>query len=290
MSCEKNTSTVADKAGTGAGIATTVSKSGYTAGAMLLSRAREMAASGQATFQKTRATLHSADEAMARRAAMAAYLMGLTGPAPQRGVLFRANRKILKAAAYPALKIALLRNPAAAVALRRARAAQIVGHVAASVAAALSKTGDAGQVFREKRVLFFFKTNKPVALWKSGLTNALNRRDVIGSPQNVISSDGVMFKPGKGNPTWHRGTTVVKTAGGERTVTHLQSLSLPGTHYYFNQAVSDEHSVGLATGKIKPEAAPGYVGQVRPVDMLCAGWASTKHALLKASLQYGPGT
>ena len=288
MACDRNTSAVGRGAAVAAGIAATASRAGYTAGSLLAARAREAVASGQPMLHRSWAAARKIDEVTARSAAVAAYLAGITGPARNRGGVTRINQGFLKAALYPALKITLLRNPAAAVALRFAGSARKVGDTAASVAAAVSKTGPAGQVFQEKRVLFLFKSRRPVALWRSGLTGALNRRDLMSSPENVVASDGVMFKPGKGYPTWHRGTTVVNMSDGQRTVTHLQSLSLPGAHYYFDRAVSDEHAVGLAAGKIRPEAVPGYAGQVTPAEMLCPGWAASKHALLKAHLHYGP--
>ena len=49
--------------------------------------------------------------------------------------------------------------------------------------------------------------------------------------------------------SWHRGTTVVKTGRGERTVTHLQRLSLPAVHYYFNRRLSDQEVVGIVSGR-----------------------------------------
>lgn len=152
----------------------------------------------------------------------------------------------------------------------------------------LSQTGPAGTVTQEKRRLLFFKQQVPVSLWKSSLTPLLNKRDVIGTTQaqKVVSSRGVMFTTG--GKTWHQGTTVVKMPAGRRTLTHLQSLSLPASHYFFDRPVSKERSVGLASGTLKPAEVPGFVGQVSAAESLCPAWAANKQTLIKAHLHWPP--
>jgi hypothetical protein len=80
---------------------------------------------------------------------------------------------------------------------------------------------------------------------------------------------------------------VVKTANGKRSITHLQSLNIPQTHYYFNQPISDTDAVGITSGKIKPQTVPGYAGSVTPLEALCPSWAATKQNFLKAYVNYG---
>jgi hypothetical protein len=53
---------------------------------------------------------------------------------------------------------------------------------------------------------------------------------------------------------------VVQTAGGQRTITHLQSLKLPAQHYYFDRKLSDEDVAGVITGREKAPRMKGYVG------------------------------
>lgn len=80
----------------------------------------------------------------------------------------------------------------------------------------------------------------------------------------------------------------MKMADGPRTVSHLQSLSLPATHYYFDHPLSDENAVALATGKVKPEVVPGYIGHVSAFEGLSPISARAKHWLIKSYLFYGP--
>lgn len=153
---------------------------------------------------------------------------------------------------------------------------------------ALSKTGQAGTVMREKRTLFFFKSKTPVSLWTSNLTEFINKRDVmIVQGKNIVSSRGLMFKTG--GRTWHQGTTVVKLGGQKRTITHLQSLNMPACHYYFDRPLSPENAVGIATGKVAPERVPGFAGQVSATESLAPSWAATKQALIKAHLHWPAG-
>lgn len=152
--------------------------------------------------------------------------------------------------------------------------------------ATLSKSGEAGTVIQEKRKLLFFKSKTPVQLWQSRLTPLLNRRDLLSvSGKSVLSSRGVMFETG--GKSWHQGTTVFKLpAGQKRTISHLQSLSLPARHYYFNRPVSGQKAVGIATGQLNPEHVPGFVGQVSGRESLVPSWAGAKQALIKAHIQW----
>jgi len=81
---------------------------------------------------------------------------------------------------------------------------------------------------------------------------------------------------------------VIEMPAGRRTITHLQSLSLPSSHYYFDRPLADEAAVGLASGRMKPETVPGFVGQVSQTESLCPGWARTKHALIRTALHWPP--
>ena len=121
---------------------------------------------------------------------------------------------------------------------------------------------------------------------ESNLTPLINKRDVMTvRGKNIASSRGVMFETG--GKTWHQGTTVVKMAGGQkRTITHLQSMNVPASHYYFDRPVSNENSVGIATGKIRPEGVPGFAGQVSARESLAPSWAAAKQSLIKAHLHW----
>jgi hypothetical protein len=186
-------------------------------------------------------------------------------------------------------QLALKAMPATRAVGRAVKTADRISSAAGNIIGAKSATAEAGEVMQEKRKLLFFKSKTPVTLWQSNLTGALNRQDVPGTGrftgQNVASSEGVMFKTeGK---TWHRGTTVVKTGQGERTMTHLRSMNVPANHYYFNRSISDEAAVGVASGQTKPQDVPGFAGQVSATENLCPALASTKQALIKAQVYYG---
>jgi len=127
-----------------------------------------------------------------------------------------------------------------------------------------------------------------VNLWKSErLTRFLNRRQLIGSHaqgKNVVSSEGeLVAAPGA---TWHRGTSVVKTPQGRRTLTHLQSLTLPATAYYFDRSLSDAEVAGLVTGQAKPQQMAGYVGEISKMENLAPAWAMAKRALITNRLYW----
>jgi hypothetical protein len=140
----------------------------------------------------------------------------------------------------------------------------------------------------EQRFFFPNTTKVPVGVWPSKLTPLLNRLD--GGLGVVRQSEGVMLEI-KGK-TWHRGTLVISTARGERTITHIQSMSLPRQHYYFNRRLSDNETVGLVSGQKGFDAKymDGYVGQISEVESLAPTWARTKKSLIRAQLLWGDGT
>lgn len=145
----------------------------------------------------------------------------------------------------------------------------------------------------EQRFFFLNTTKMPVTTWKSSLTPLFNLGDSGVSP--VLRSDGLMFEiSGK---TWHRGTIVIKTAQGERTLTHLQSLSVPAAHYYFSRRLDDNEAVGIVSNQkgFDPKHMPdrqglpstGYAGQISEIESLLPLWASLKRGLIQAHLRWG---
>lgn len=142
---------------------------------------------------------------------------------------------------------------------------------------------DEGEV--ERRVFFPNSSRQPVGLWPSRLTSLFNQADAGITP--VKAGEGLMFEVG--GKTWHRGTLTFQTSQGERTLTHLQSLSLPSTHYYFDRPLGDNETVGIVTGQkgFEPKQLPGYAGQVSEVESLCPAWAGVKHSLIQTHLRWG---
>jgi hypothetical protein len=127
-----------------------------------------------------------------------------------------------------------------------------------------------------------------VRTWSSRLTPLLNARDVFGQPGIKVKASGGMMLEHNGK-TWHLGETVVETAGGKRHLTHLQSMSAPGAHYFFSGPVNKWEAVGLISGNANypPRSIPGYAGQITEVESVCPIWANAKQALVKTHLLWG---
>lgn len=253
--------------------------------------ARQSAGAAAASVQ------HAADDALGAYADRLDQVGDAVGPrvAPIAGkVLGVANSPLAGAAGGIARYVAFARNPALAPIAATAGAIASVSNFATGAAATrvarISRSGLAGTVVQDKRQLLFFKGKEAVNLWKSSLTRRLNRTDLLGSHRltgdGVYASDGVMFET-RGGRTWHRGTSVVSTSAGQRTITHLQSLNLPAQHYYFNSRIGDEQAVGIATGRIDPRKVPGFVGGISPGEALCPGWAGAKRAMINSVLYWG---
>ena len=303
MSCEKNGNKAA-MAGAPAGISKTGSKLSNVTGAML-SRVRQAGDSALAARIDT--AIDYGGRMMAPAAALATgtfrvagasetkKLAGVVGGAALGYMLLKDKppgvRRMVGNIAMGGIRTAANAIPYVGTALKVVKKVELVTSLAGDLAGFASRQEDVGQVMQDKRTLFFFKSQVPVTLWKSSLTGLINRQDVVGtsrfSGKHIASSEGVMFRTG--GKTWHRGTTVVNMPGGQRTMTHLQALSMPSSHYYFDRPISDENAVGVASGKVKPESVQGYVGQVSAMEALCPAWAQAKHSLLRTRLHWPPG-
>lgn len=191
---------------------------------------------------------------------------------------------------------ALAAHRSAGLALGRVRRAlgliKLGTGLAGDLAGWASRTEQTNTLEYERRVLLFFKGTQRVPVWKSRLTPLLNRLDLPGSSRlsgkDIKSSEGVLFEV-RGS-TWHRGTTILDTPAGERTITHLQGLSLPARHYYFDRPLADEEAAGIALGRAeyRPQSLPGYVGGIGETEQLVPFWATVKGQLIKNRLYHPP--
>lgn len=151
--------------------------------------------------------------------------------------------------------------------------------------ARLSRTERADQAGGIEQKFFFPNTTRlPVRMWQTRLTSYINRRE-LGLYEAKRSEGRVFELRGR---SWHRGVMTVQTGRDERTMTHLQSLSLPQTHYYFSRRLSDNETVGVISGQkgFEPKYLDGYAGQVSEVESLAPAWAACKRSLIRASLRW----
>lgn len=169
--------------------------------------------------------------------------------------------------------------------LNRVAAVTAASRLAGRLAADLSKTGqDERALTQTRRTFLTGERQLKVEFSGSRLTHLLNGGDRLLSAGSVVSSEGDVVSLGR--QSWHRGTTVVKTPAGERTITHLRSLALPSSQVYFDRRLSDEEVAGLVSGQVKPHRLPGYVGGISPAENLAPAWAQTKRALILTRLHW----
>jgi hypothetical protein len=178
--------------------------------------------------------------------------------------------------------------------LKKARTAVTLAGAASAIAVNALTAAGIGGSRTNVRKLQLTKGNKTLAEVEfsrsAGLTAFLNKADLIGSHrrgENVVSSQGDVVKP-KGRNSWHRGTSVVKTPQGRRTITHLQSLKVPPQHLYFERALSDREVAGIVSGVDKPQHLKGYVGEIHEFEGLTPVWGSLKRGMITARLYHPP--
>lgn len=302
MSCEKGTNQVSRTAGVKAGISQAGSRMGSALGVM----------AGRATVGATIAansTTRAADtiaETVGQRVALVSnrVLAAVNRPATIAANLApalvvaasvaqgRIYTTGLSQGARPGVAVAIGMRDFGTVARnmktiakisKKYRQAQIAAGLAAGVAAAVAvKPGT-----EEKTLEQVKKRGKPaeVHFSQTRLTGLLNRSDRLVSGRNVVSSEGSLVQAGQGN-LWHRGTTVIKTGQGERTVTHLRSLALPPASHYFNRKLSDAETAEVVSGQAQAYKLPGYVGTIGQMEQLAPGWAQTKRAMILTRLHW----
>lgn len=267
MSCNRG-SVQTGMAAIAVGVPGASSKLGYTTGVLLKTATQTLDWVGQATAPVVK---------------MALRVIEPTGPQAtrQRAVVGR----WLGSAVAVGARLAGVTPVLAKVKLAIAAGDLVTSQLGAAVGA-LSETGKAGEVVTEQRRWLFFKSKQPVQLQRSRLTGWLNRQEMVG-PRSISANNGALFTVG--GKTWHRGTVSFAVGEHNRTITHLQSLNYPAEHFYFDRTLSNRQAVTLATGQVKPETMPGFVGRVSKGENLCPAWAGTKRALILARLHWGTG-
>ena len=122
--------------------------------------------------------------------------------------------------------------------------------------------------------------------WDSRLSTALNAADV-GPGLRVTASYGRMYE--SNGKAWHTGTTAVNSVRGERTVTHLQLMSWPAQHYYFNRSLTDQEIAGITAGHpaFQAKQLSGFAGEVSEIESLTPLLGRAKKGLIKTHLFYG---
>ncbi len=137
---------------------------------------------------------------------------------------------------------------------------------------------------------FFDHRTPPVHIWRSRATTALNVRDIMRWPRTSVEvSSGQMMEVG--GKSWHLGTIVAALGQSQqtRTITHLQSMNLPATHYYFNRPLSEREAAGIILGRkdYEPKHIKGFAGQVSELASLQPSVSSLKHVMIQSSILWG---
>ena len=309
MSCDSNLGKVAKSAGMAAGISALTGKFSNTTGAMLARLDSVGNQVGRATAPISTAVLDAVDrQGIVARITRDRVARNLATGAAGAAVTIVGNQALRDGGRIPAPARASraddlayflgLKGPfrkAAPTAFLAWWIAKSAHRTTATLGGILGRAtqGERSETVRARRPITLFglklgETGRKTSVWESGMTHLLNRADLLGSHQlgqGVRSSDGVTFDAG--GLTWHRGTSVIDTPDGERTITHLQSLSLPADHYYFDRPLDDARAIEIAAKTVRPENIPGYVGQISKAESLTPGWAMAKRAMITSQLYWG---
>jgi hypothetical protein len=294
MACDRTSNTISGLAATRTGLSKLSSKAGNVAGTVIGKWARSQDFVNETILRQaapvSNKVLRAVDRPAVAAAKVAPILAGVIASTRLRGYLVKGEGQppVVAVAATFRSPAEMARNRQALSGIRKGIGALgVVSGVSASLAAQATRNESEG------RTLALKKGGKAVATVKfqksERMTRFLNKADLIGSHilgQNVVTSEGDIVQAGRGGTPWHRGTSVVKTSQGERTLTHLQSLKLPGQHFYFDRRLSDEEVAGVVTGREKAPQMPGYVGEIHALESLAPLWGATKKAMITNRLYW----
>jgi hypothetical protein len=294
VSCDRNGTKVSTTAAVKTGLGRTASKIGNVTGTAVSAWAGSQDRLNEQLLRRlapaSNRMLKTVDRPVVAVAKIAPTLAAVAAAIRFRGYLVTqpGQTPVAAVAVAPRPKGEIWRNRRAIGQTRRVvGTVGMVSALSGSLIARATRSGTDGRVLELKRN---GKMQAAVKFQKSAtMTRWLNKGDVIGSHllgKNVVSSEGDIVQQEGSSPAWHRGTTVVKTPQGERTITHLQSLKLPGQHFYFDRKLSDEEVAGLVTGQAKAHQLAGYAGEVHPAESLTPLWGATKKALITNRLYW----
>jgi hypothetical protein len=294
MACDRGSNTVSGLAAARAGLSSLSSKAGNVAGVAVDKWAGALDTANEALLRRaapvSNRVLRAVDRPGVAVAKVAPLLAAAAASVRFRGYLVTQPQQspVVAVAATLRSPTELAQNRKVLNSVRQGVGALgLASAVSSSIVARATKNEDGDRTLELKQK---DKVVASVAFQKAEkLTRVLNKADVIGSHilgKNLVVSDGDVVQPGQGMTTWHRGTSVVKTSRGERTITHLQSLKWPAHHYYFDRNLSDQEVAGLVSGRAKPQQLPGYAGEVHPTESLTPLWGVTKKALITNRLYW----
>jgi hypothetical protein len=82
----------------------------------------------------------------------------------------------------------------------------------------------------------------------------------------VLEGKGFYFH--ESGRTWHCNSTTYRVGDVAKTLTHIQSLSLPNREYFFDRELQPQDVVDLVLGDRDPDTMPGYIGACNEIDGL----------------------
>lgn len=136
----------------------------------------------------------------------------------------------------------------------------IATHLAEQITGAVA-TMAARMVLRGKP----FGRYRGVTLRESPISPVLGRGQAkLLGKDRVLEAKGFYFH--ESGRTWHCHTATYRAGDTPKTLTHLQSLSLPNREYFFDRELPPQDVVDLALGDRDPDTIPGYIGACNEID------------------------
>jgi hypothetical protein len=86
---------------------------------------------------------------------------------------------------------------------------------------------------------------------------------ILGASR-VLESRGFYFH--ESGRTWHCNSTTYRVGDTPKTLTHIQSLSIPNREYFFDRELQPQDVVDLVLGDRDPDTIPGYIGSCNEID------------------------
>jgi hypothetical protein len=83
--------------------------------------------------------------------------------------------------------------------------------------------------------------------------------------------------------TWHYQTMTVQMPDQARTLTRINSFSIPNREFYFDRPIPPQKVVDLVLGDVDPDTLPGYIGSTNELENATNVIGPIKRALFAAN-------
>jgi hypothetical protein len=109
-----------------------------------------------------------------------------------------------------------------------------------------------------------FGRYRGITLRESPVSPKVGRGQARLLGDRMLEAKGFYFH--EAGRTWHSHTATYRVGDVAKTLTHIQSLSLPNREYFFDRELAPQDVVDMVLGDRDPDTIPGFIGACNEID------------------------